>query len=321
MNYFPIFLTANKINALVIGGGDVAARKIELLLKTTTNISVMCEQMNMSVERLINTNQLEWLNHNYQSGLLSSYNLVIAATDNTSVNAEIFDEADSLGILINVVDQPELCTYITPAIIDRSPIIIAMSSSGSAPILLRMLREQIEKILPDRYGKLAEFSFKFRDHVKARVKGLKNRRIFWEQTLRGSIGNAIMSGNTPQAEQQLIASLKDEIAPPLGEITFIHTLNGEPDKLTLAAHREMQFADAVFYDDEVNINLIEYVRRDADKFPQSVASTMLINFQHALELAEKGNKVIYLLAGHQTLPHNSALTLSHITYQELVSGQ
>lgn len=321
MNYFPIFLTANKINALVIGGGDVAARKIELLLKTTTNISVMCEQMNMSVERLINTNQLEWLNHNYQSGLLSSYNLVIAATDNTSVNAEIFDEADSLGILINVVDQPELCTYITPAIIDRSPIIIAMSSSGSAPILLRMLREQIEKILPDRYGKLAEFSFKFRDHVKARVKGLKNRRTFWEQTLRGSIGNAIMSGNTPQAEQQLIASLKDEIAPPLGEITFIHTLNGEPDKLTLAAHREMQFADAVFYDDEVNINLIEYVRRDADKFPQSVASTMLINFQHALELAEKGNKVIYLLAGHQTLPHNSALTLSHITYQELVSGQ
>jgi uroporphyrin-III C-methyltransferase/precorrin-2 dehydrogenase/sirohydrochlorin ferrochelatase len=320
MNYFPIFLTANKINAIVIGGGEVAARKIELLLKTTTKITVMSKEVNSSVERLINSNKINWLDHNYQKGLLESFNLVIAATDNSTVNYEIFEEAEKLKLLINVVDQPELCSYITPAIIDRSPILIAMSSSGSAPILLRMLREQIEKTLPDGYGKLADFSLKFRDHVKARVKGLRNRRTFWEATLRGTIGNAILQGNSQQAEQQLIVSLNEEIPPPQGEITFIHTLDGDPDKLTLGAHREMQFADAVFYDEKVNENLIEYIRRDADKFPQNTPSSMLINYQHALELAESGKKVIYLLAEHHALPHNSALALSTISTKELISG-
>ena len=320
MNYFPIFLTSDKINAIVIGGGDVAARKIELLLKTTTNITIMSEQLSTSVERLINVNNLQWLNHNYQHGKISHFNLVIAATDNTTVNRAISQEAEEFKILVNVVDQPELCSYITPAIIDRSPILIAMSSSGSAPILLRMLREQIEKTLPAGYGKLADFSLKFRDHVKARIKGLRNRRSFWEATLRGAIGNAILQGNAQQAEQQLILSLNEEVPPPQGEITFIHTLDGDPDKLTLAAHREMQFADAVFYDEKVNVDLIEYIRRDADKFPQSIPSTILINYQHAIELAESGNKVIYLLAEHHVLPHNSALTLSKVSTKELISG-
>jgi len=320
MKYFPIFLDAKNISAMVIGGGDVAARKIELLLKTTTNIVVMAQTVSASVERLIKTHQLHWLVHNYQHGHLTNINLVIAATDNSEVNKAVAEEAKPLNILTNVVDQPDLCTYITPAIIDRSPMIIAMSSSGSAPILLRMLREQIEKILPSGYGKLADFSFKFRDHVKARVKGLRNRRTFWENTLRGSIGEEILQGNIQSAEQHLIASIKEEIAPPVGEIVFVHTLDGNPDKLTLQTHREMQFADAVFYDDDVNIELIEYVRRDAEKYPQSITSSILINFQHALELAENGQKVIYLLAGQTPLPENSALLMSTVIKKQLVSG-
>ena len=321
MNYFPIFLTASKINAVVIGGGDVAARKIELLLKTTTKITVLSQHVNFSVERLINTHQLTWLKHDYIEGHINIFNLVIAATDNKEVNQRTHEEAERLNILINVVDQPELCSYITPAIIDRSPMIIALSSSAHAPILLRMLREQIEKTLPDGYGKLAKFSFKFRDHVKTRIKGLRNRKTFWEATLRGTIGEYILQGKTQQAEQQLIVSLNEKIPPPQGEIIFIHTLDGQPDKLTLAAHREMQFCDAVFYDETVNESLIEYIRRDADKFPQTLPSSMLINFQHALDLAEKGSKVIYLLSGHTALPHNSSLALSDILCKELVSGQ
>ena len=320
MNYFPIFLTANKLNPLIVGGGDVAARKIELLLKTTTNISVMSQNVNMSVERLINENNLNHLNYDFSASPIEDYNLVIAATDNNEVNAEIAQEAEKLKILVNVVDQPELCSYITPAIIDRSPMIIAMSSSGSAPILLRMLREQIEKTLPNGYGKLADFSLKFRDHVKARVKGLRNRRTFWEQTLRGEIGQSILDGRTTEAEKKLISSLKVEIPPPVGDIVFIHTLNGDPDYLTLQAHREMQFADAVLYDEDVNIDLIEYIRRDADKFPQSIRSEIMINYQHAIELAESGKKVIYLLAGHLALPPNIALSDSGISSKELVNG-
>jgi len=320
MNYFPIFLTANKLKTLVVGGGDVAARKIELLLKTTKNISVMSQSVNFSVERLINENELTHLAHDFDASPISEYNLVIAATDNTEVNAQIAEEAEKHNILVNVVDQPELCTYITPAIIDRSPMIIAMSSSGSAPILLRMLREQIEKTLPNGYGKLADFSLKFRDHVKARVKGLRNRRTFWEQTLRGEIGQAILDGKTTEAEQKLISSLKTEVAEPVGDIVFIHTLDGEPDYLTLQAHREMQFADAVLYDEDVNKDLIEYVRRDADKFPQSVRSEIMVNYQHAIELARSGKKVIYLLAGHNALPPNIALSDSGISSKEIISG-
>ena len=237
-----------------------------------------------------------------------------------SVNKAIYQEATPLKILTNVVDQPELCTYITPAIIDRSPMIIALSSSGSSPILIRMLREQIEKTLPQAYGKLADFSHKFRDHVKARVKGLRNRRSFWESTLRGPIGQAVLDGKQTQAEQQLIASIKQEIAPPCGEIIFIHTKEGNPDNLTLNAHRAMQFADAVFYDDEVNVELIEYVRRDAEKFAQTIGSSILINYQHAIELAQQGQKVIYLLAANEALPQNEALQISGITTREIISG-
>ena len=317
MKYFPIFLDANYISAMIIGGGDVAARKIELLLKSTTNITVMAESLSVSVQRLVDTHELNWLAHNYQSGYLSGINLVIAATDNGEINKAVAEESQPLNILTNVVDQPELCTYITPAIIDRSPIIIAMSSSGSAPILLRMLREQIEKTLPNGYGKLADFCFKFRDHVKARVKGLRNRRSFWESVLRGPIGGNILQGNIQDAEQQLITSLKNEVPLPQGEIVFVHTKTGNPDKLTLQIHREMQFADAVFYDDNVNIDFIEYIRRDADKYPQSICSKIHVNFQHALDLSEKGQKVIYLLAGFTELPANSALSLSTIKKTQL----
>ncbi|MFQ3210322.1 MAG: uroporphyrin-III C-methyltransferase/precorrin-2 dehydrogenase/sirohydrochlorin ferrochelatase [Colwellia sp.] len=320
MKYFPVFLDGSKINAMVIGGGDVAARKIELLLKTTTNITVMAASLTEGVERLINENKLNWLNHNYQAGLLSKITLVIAATDDTVVNEQVYYEAIGFNILANVVDQPALCTYITPAIIDRAPMIIALSSSGSAPILIRMLREQIEKILPQGYGRLADFSFKFRDHVKARIKGIRNRRTFWESILRGSIGQNLLDGKQQEAEQQLIASLKEKIAPPQGEIIFIQTLDGNPDNLTLNAHRALQFTDAVFYDEAVNKELIEYVRRDAEKYPQSISSTIMLNYQHVLELAQEGQQVIYLLAGNEQLPSNKALITSGVNTRIITSG-
>ena len=198
--------------------------------------------------------------------------------------------------------------------------IIALSSSGSAPILIRMLREQIEKILPQGYGRLADFSLKFRDHVKARIKGIRNRRTFWENTLRGSIGQALLDDKQQEAEQLLIMSLKEKIAPPQGEIIFIQTREGNPDNLTLNAHRALQFADAVFYDGEVNVDLIEYVRRDAEKYPQSISSTIMLNYQHVLELAQKGQQVIYLLSGNEELPSNAALISSGISTKTIISG-
>lgn len=320
MNYFPVFLDGKTINATIIGGGDVAARKIELLLKSTRSIVIISPRLNATVERLINLNQLTWHKREFLPEDIEATNLVISATDNAEVNKQVSTIAKQKNILVNIVDQPELCTYITPAIVDRSPMIVAISSSGSSPVLVRMLREQIEKILPDQYGRLADFCFKFRDHVKARVKGVRNRRIFWERILRGIIGENVLQGKHEQAEQQLIVNLKKEVLPPKGDIVFIHTGDGNPEHLTLLAHRELQFTDAVFYDQEVNHDLLEYVRRDAEKYPQTIPSTISLNYQHAIELAEQGFKVIYLLSGNIPLPQNQALNESSIGKKHLYSG-
>lgn len=320
MQYFPVFLDANYINAVVIGGGDVAARKIELLLKTTNKITIISPAAASSVERLISEYKLAYLEREYSTGDLVGFNLAIAATDVVEINRNVASEGKALNILMNVVDEPDLCTYITPAIIDRDPMIVAMSSSGKSPVLIRMLREQIEKLMPEHYGRLADFSFKFRDHVKARIDSIKNRRHFWETILRGSIGEAVLRGETTEPEQQFISKLKTPEHTSTGKIIFIHTLDGDPDKLTLAAHRDLQFADAVFYDQAVNPRFIEYVRRDAEKFPQDIPSSIIINFQHALELAEQGNNIIYLLSEHNELPRNQALSMSKVTVVEHING-
>ncbi len=320
MNYFPVFLDSKRIRALIIGGGDVAARKIELLLKSTQSITIVSPETNVTVERLIKVHGLTWHERTFEDHDIGDANVVISATNDMAVNQHVSELALAKNILVNVVDQPELCSYITPAIVDRNPMIVAISSSGSSPVLVRMLREQIDKILPAQYGKLADFCFKFRDHVKARVKGVRNRRLFWEDILRGNIGQSILSGHTEKAEQQLIVNLKQEIPPPKGDIVFIHSPSGDPEHLTLAAHRQLQFADAVFYDQDVDTALLEYVRRDAEKYPQSISSTIMVNFQHAIELAEKGFKVIYFLADNQPLPKNQALADSVINTTTLFSG-
>jgi len=300
LKYFPVFLTGSSLSSIVVGGGEVAARKIELLLKSSSKITVMSQHISPSVARLIEKHQLNHLAHNYTSGLLKGVTVVIAATDDPDINALVAQEATGMNILVNVVDAPDLCTYITPAIIDRSPMLIALSSSGSAPILLRMLRESIEKTLPSQYGKLADFSFRFRDTVKSTIRGLSNRRVFWETVLRGNVGESILKGQYKKAETDFMAILDKGIAPSRGKLSFFHTLCGEPDDLTLRAHRCLQFADAVYYHSSLNENFIEYVRRDAEKFPFNETDSSL-TIQSALAKAKQGQKVIFFLADTQDL--------------------
>jgi len=319
MKYFPIFIDAQYINALVIGGGDVAARKIELLLKTTQQITVMAETLNNSVQHLVISHQLPWLAHNYQANQLSQYTLVIAATNNPSVNQAIAQEAHQLHIFVNVVDQPALCSYITPAIIDRDPMLVAISSSGSSPVLVRILREHIDRYLPQNYGRLADFCFRFREQVKTSIKQLRDRRLFWERVLTGNIGSTLLQGDDTSAAQQLTSALTKKMTPTPGELIFIYTANGDPDNLTLNAYRDMQVADAVFFETNINQQLLEYVRRDADKHPQ-INSSHTEHVQSASKLAMQGFKVLYLLNGHPATPQTHQATPTQLLVTTHISG-
>jgi uroporphyrin-III C-methyltransferase/precorrin-2 dehydrogenase/sirohydrochlorin ferrochelatase len=293
LQYFPIFLTGSELSAIVIGGGEVAARKIELLLKSTRHITIMAKVISPRVENLIAEHQLTRLPHNYRAGFLSDMTLVIAATNSTEVNAEVAAEANHLNILVNVVDEPQLCTYITPAIIDRAPMLIALSSSGRAPILLRMLRERIEKQLPSQYGKLAEFSFKFRDLVKEKINSLVQRRLFWEEILRGDVGEKVLNGQQSIAEVEFRKQLAKGDVSARGKLSFIYIKSGDPDDLTLKAHRCCQFTETVFFQKNIGFNLLEYVRRDAEKVDYT-DEPLDKTLRMALGEAEKERKVVFL---------------------------
>lgn len=312
MQYFPVFLTAKDIDAIIIGGGEVAARKIDLLLKTPAKITLMSACVNDSVAVLIKKNNITWLAHDYCKGHLANKTMVIAATDDAQVNRQVAAEANEHKILVNVVDEPDLCGYITPSIIDRDPMLIAMSSSGSSPILLRMLREKIEKMLPDRYGALADFSGRFRDKVKQGVTTLVGRRKFWEKALTGNIGQAVLDDNEPLATKLLTQSLQNQNSLDSGDITFIFVGDGDPENLTLKAHRSMQFAEAVYSEHALNPRFIEYIRRDATKHE-------LVNnrdFAQPIHRAKQGEKIICLLLGHrQTIELDD-----DVNYQVIGSG-
>lgn len=302
MQYFPIFLTGNRIKALVVGGGEVAARKLDLLLKTEAQISVLAPAVCQSVSSLIDKHAIQWIKTSYETGHMSNANLVIAATDSTKTNRSIAVEAEQHGILINVVDQPSLCSYITPAIIDRDPMLVALCSSGKSPILLRMLRENIEKSLPEKYGELANFSGDHRERIQRHFTLLTDRRKFWESALTGEIGAAVIEGNQTKAENLLTASLENSQRLSKGQLTYITTNNDDPDNLTLKAHRAMQFVDRLYIHPEVSARFIEYVRRDATKSPYNND----VKIDTLVKYTEQGENILCLVPSSFNLSEVSA---------------
>jgi uroporphyrin-III C-methyltransferase/precorrin-2 dehydrogenase/sirohydrochlorin ferrochelatase len=229
--------------------------------------------------------------------------LVISATDNKETNMLVAKSAEEQNILVNVVDSPDLCSFIFPAIIDRSPIIAAVSSGGSAPVLARLLRAKIETIIPPAYGRLAHLAERYRDDVKKLIKESSQRRIFWENIFQGSIAESVFAGNDESAEKQLQQSLiKQKDTVTQGEVYLIGAGPGAPDLLTFRALRLMQQADVVVYDHLVSPQIIDLARRDSEKIyvgkqrdqhtlPQESINTLLA------DLAKTGKRVVRLKGG------------------------
>jgi uroporphyrin-III C-methyltransferase/precorrin-2 dehydrogenase/sirohydrochlorin ferrochelatase len=303
MQYFPIFLDTTDLTCLVVGAGEVAARKVELLLKTSAHITVVAPWVCDTVQRFAKEEKIALIIRPYIESDLNNKQMVFVATDNGEVNKQIHDQARAQKILVNVVDNTPLCQFITPSIVDRSPIIIAMSSGGVAPVLLRYLRQKLESVIPQKISLLGQFSEKFRGSVKKRFKSVTERRYFWEDVLDGDIAENVLQGNEEVAEEKFLEKLNaPDASKTVGEVYLVGAGPGDPDLLTFRALRLMQKADVVVYDRLVSPEILELVRRDAEKIYVGKAKSKHtvpqdeINALLAKE-ALAGNRVVRLKGG------------------------
>jgi uroporphyrin-III C-methyltransferase / precorrin-2 dehydrogenase / sirohydrochlorin ferrochelatase len=266
VDYFPIFFNLKGQDCLVVGGGDIAARKIALLARAGANITVIAKDIAAAVAALQALHSLNIKQTAFAPCDLRQYKLVISATDDNETNALVANTAHEQGVPVNVVDNPGLSSFIFPAIVDRSPIVIAVSSGGAAPVLARLLRAKIETVIPPAYGKLAALAEKFRDKVKQQIAYQPQRRVFWERIFQGNVAEQVFSGNEIDAEDQLKQTLNDyDGNRNQGEVYLIGAGPGAADLLTFRALRLLQQADVVVYDRLVSPEILDLARRDAEK--------------------------------------------------------
>ncbi|MBD3586028.1 uroporphyrinogen-III C-methyltransferase [Salinimonas sp. HHU 13199] len=304
MRYFPVFLDTHSLQCLIVGAGEVAARKLELMLKSEAQVTVVAPDVCNTVAGYAEHPQVTILQRPFEEQDLASADIAFVATNDEALNATIRRLGDKHNVLVNVVDNTPLCQFITPSIIDRSPITIAMSSGGVAPVLLRYLRQKLESVIPTHISRLGRFSEKFRDKVKQTLNGVTARRYFWEDVLDGDIAELIEKGQNEKAEQRfeeaLSAAASDTM--PQGQVYLVGAGPGDPDLLTFRALRLMQKADVVIYDRLVSAPILELVRRDAEKIyvgkqksnhslPQDDINALMVSE------AKKGNRVVRLKGG------------------------
>ncbi|NGY03598.1 siroheme synthase CysG [Solimonas terrae] len=259
--YFPLFLRLRDEPVLLVGAGDVAARKLRLLRRAGARVQIVARELNDEVRAAVDDNAATHLAAEFSSDLVDRQRLIVAATDDAVLNARIAAAAHTANIPVNVVDDAERSSFIVPAIVDRSPMLVAISSGAAAPVLARRVRERIEAMLPAAYGRLAAFMHRLREQVKAQA-GVSPRAI-WERFIDGPGAEAALRGDDAAAAQALAGLLVN--GPQRGEVYLVGAGPGDPDLLTFRALRLMQQCDVVLYDRLVSPAIMELVRRDAER--------------------------------------------------------
>ena len=303
MDHLPIFINTREKPCIVIGGGDIALRKINLLLKAKAKVDCLSPLFCKGIKNLSKNGHITLINKSFDQTDIKDYSIIIAATDDSSVNSSISAIAQVKKIPVNVVDSPELSSFIMPSIVDRSPLIIAVSSSGKAPVLSRIIRAKLETVIPSAYGILADIAGEYRQKVKDRFSTIKDRRAFWEAVFSGVIAEKVFSGRISEAKEDIQRQLDDSVEMDLGEVYLVGAGPGDPDLLTFKALRLIQQADVVLYDRLVSKGVMELVRRDSEliyvgKKGGSDKSTRQVDINDQLvELAKSGKRVCRLKGG------------------------
>ncbi len=299
MDFLPIFLNVKGKLCLVVGGGEIAHRKASVLRDAGATVKVIAPELSAAFAGMPG---IEHVAECFQPAHLDGAILVIAATNDSAVNQQVSQQAHARNIPVNVVDSPDLCTFIMPSILDRSPLMVAFSSGGASPVLTRMLRGKLETLIPQGYGRLAAFSARLRDTIKARIANPGKRRIFWENVLEGVVAEKVLAGDEASAEAMLFSLLESERPEQTGEVYLVGAGPGDPDLLTFRALRLMQKADVVVYDNLVSKPVLEMTRRDATRIfvgkkrdnhtmPQEEINELLVR------LAKQGKRVVRLKGG------------------------
>lgn len=303
MKFLPIFLDVRDKPCLVVGGGGIAARKVFLLLRAGARVTVVSPELCHELQEKQHSGEIEYQARTFEPSDIEQPMVVIAATDNESVNREVSELAKAKNIPVNVVDAPELCTFTMPSIIDRSPVQIAISTGGASPVLARLLRSRLETVIPAAYGQLATLLESYREKVKQRFSSITEIRRFWEAILEGPVADRLLAGKENEARALLEAAVASGQPPSLqGEVYLVGAGPGDPDLLTFKALRLMQQADVVVYDRLVSQGIMDMVRRDAEFIYAGKERN-----KHAIQqedinsllarLAKEGKKVLRLKGG------------------------
>ena len=297
MQSFPLFLTLQGRRALVVGGCEPAARKIELLLASGAQVTLVAETVVGEIAQLIADGRIVWGGHTFDDGDLEGVSLAIVAGNDDLLAARVAHAASRRGLPVNVVDRPALSSFIMPAIVDRGPITIAISTGGAAPALARKLKAEIERVMPAAIGRLARFAEIFRSQVRRTLVEPRLRRRFWDRVFEGRVGELALAGDEIGARRELIRlldSARSPAAPVAGMVHVVGAGPGDPDLLTLKAHRLLQHAIVVVHDRLVPAEILAMARRDAERI--SVGDESGIEGR-LVALARAGKSVVRLMGG------------------------
>jgi uroporphyrin-III C-methyltransferase/precorrin-2 dehydrogenase/sirohydrochlorin ferrochelatase len=304
VDYFPAFLNLEDKSCLLVGGGTVAARKAEILLSAGARLTVVAPSLGSKLGRLAETGRITYRQRRFAANDVNGHWLVVNASDDTEVAREVFDAANDAGIFCNSVDDKTHCSYVSPAIVDRNPVIVAVSTGGSSPLLARKIRAQIETVLPARLGQLARLASDWRNRAKTRISDFLGRRRFWERVFEGGVAEDVLAGRMQSANRNIAALLEtaSQKVKPEGEAWLVGAGPGDPSLLTLRALQLMQRADIVVHDRLVSQEVLALVRRDAElvsvgKTPGCRSTTQEEINDLLIRLVREGKRVCRLKGG------------------------
>ena len=305
MDRLPVFLNLQDKPCLVVGGGIVAERKIRLLRRIGASVSVCSPSLTQSIQRLADEGGCHRLTEPYHANVAAKYWLVVAATDDVQLNKRIATDAEALGRFCNIVDDNEASSFIFPAIVDRSPVIVAIGTEGNAPVLAQRLKQQIEAWIPGRIGELATQAGKWRGLVKKRFANASDRRRFWQRFFDGPIAQHLIAGRQKAAEDAMRSELITTAVDPVklqGEAWIVGAGPGDPGLVTLRGQQLIARADVVLYDRLVSAPILDFARKEAElifvgkrpgeqKRSQESINTLLV------DLVRQGKRVCRLKGG------------------------